>query len=466
MHMTQYYKPTNSAAIPILPLIVGDHFLSWIAKQSAERQNWLQATQFTAKPGSFLLIPNAQGGLEAVLLGLTDSSDFWALGALPGKLPLGEYRLDDVLCLFTAEDLWRAHLAWGLGCYRFDVYKKTKTALPSLAIDGSCDLSDLELWKAAYFQVRDLINTPAQDLAPLDLAKHAEQLAKQFKAKIHVIEGEALQKQGFNAIYTVGKAASRASCLVDLTWGDTSAPKLTLVGKGICFDSGGLDIKNSAGMLTMKKDMGGAALCLGLARLIMGKQLPIRLRVLLACAENAVDGNSYRPGDVIRMRNGRSVEVTNTDAEGRLVLADGLAYACEEKPDLLLDFATLTAAARVALGPDLPAIFSNHQKTANDVLAAAEITQDYLWQLPLHQRYKNYLASSVADIANASSNGFAGTIVAALFLQQFVDPSVNWLHVDSFAWNQEELPGRPKGGEALALRALFHYLVESFLQVS
>ena len=322
---------------------------------------------------------------------------------------------------------------------------------------------DLELWQQAYFQVRDLINLPAADLGPLDLAKHTEDLAQQFKAKVQVIEGEALEKQGFNAIYQVGKGASRAPCLVDMTWGDKSAPKVTLVGKGICFDSGGLDIKNAPGMLLMKKDMGGAALCLGLAHLIMAKQLPIRLRVILACAENSVDGNSYRPGDVIRMRNGLSVEITNTDAEGRLVLADGLAYACEEKPDLLFNFATLTGAARVALGPDLPVIFANHQKTANDLLAAGEVTHDYMWQLPLHQRYKNYLNSSVADIANASSNSFAGTIVAALFFQQFVDKSVNWLHMDTVSWNQEELPGRPKGGEALALRALFHYLVESFV---
>lgn len=462
MRMTNHYKISNSSAVPIIPVIAGDSFLSWVAKQSRERQNWLKATQFIAKPGSFLLVPNSAAGIELVLLGISNSSDFWALGALPSKLPLGDYRIDDALSIFSREDLWRAHLAWGLGCYRFDVYKKTKMEFPSLAIDKACDLSDLELWQRAYFHVRDLINLPAQDLAPLDLANHAEQLAKEFKAKIHVIEGEALKKQGFNAIYDVGKGASRPPCLVDLTWGDKSAPKLTLVGKGICFDSGGLDIKNSAGMLLMKKDMGGAALCLGLARLIMAKQLPVRLRVILACAENSVDGNSYRPGDVIRMRNGISVEITNTDAEGRLVLADGLAYACEEKPDLLLNFATLTGAARVALGPDLPIIFSNHQKTANDLLAAAEITQDYLWQLPLHQRYKNYLTSSVADIANASSNSFAGAIVAALFLQQFVDSNVNWLHIDSFSWNQEELPGRPKGGEALALRALFHYLVESF----
>ena len=463
MRMNNYLKPSNPVAIPIFPFVAGEHFTSWLNKQTPERQNWLQAMQFNAKPGSFLVVPNKQGAIESVLLGLSNANDFWELGALPAKLPIADYRIDDVLAIFNREDLWRAHLAWALGSYRFDLYKKTKIELPSLAIDKSCDLKDLELWQQAYFQVRDLINLPAADLGPLDLAKHTEDLAQQFKAKVQVIEGEALEKQGFNAIYQVGKGASRAPCLVDMTWGDKSAPKVTLVGKGICFDSGGLDIKNAPGMLLMKKDMGGAALCLGLAHLIMAKQLPIRLRVILACAENSVDGNSYRPGDVIRMRNGLSVEITNTDAEGRLVLADGLAYACEEKPDLLFNFATLTGAARVALGPDLPVIFANHQKTANDLLAAGEVTHDYMWQLPLHQRYKNYLNSSVADIANASSNSFAGTIVAALFLQQFVDKSVNWLHMDTFSWNQEELPGRPKGGEALALRALFHYLVESFV---
>src|SRR3989339_1434420 len=321
MRMNNYLKPSNPVAIPIFPFVAGEHFTSWLNKQTPERQNWLQAMQFNAKPGSFLVVPNKQGAIESVLLGLSNANDFWALGALPAKLPIADYRIDDVLAIFNREDLWRAHLAWALGSYRFDLYKKTKIELPSLAIDKSCDLKDLELWQQAYFQVRDLINLPAADLGPLDLAKHTEDLAQQFKAKVQVIEGEALEKQGFNAIYQVGKGASRAPCLVDMTWGDKSAPKVTLVGKGICFDSGGLDIKNAPGMLLMKKDMGGAALCLGLAHLIMAKQLPIRLRVILACAENSVDGNSYRPGDVIRMRNGLSVEITNTDAEGRLVLA-------------------------------------------------------------------------------------------------------------------------------------------------
>jgi leucyl aminopeptidase len=326
----------------------------------------------------------------------------------------------------------------------------------------AADRAAVQRTAEAIYLVRDLINLPANDLGPAELADAAEKLARRHKAKCRVIVGDELIEAGYPAIHAVGRASVRAPRLIDLTWGRKSHSKVTIVGKGVCFDSGGLDIKPSSGMLLMKKDMGGAAHALGLAHMIMAAGLPVRLRVLVPAVENMVSGDAFRPLDVLRTRKGLTVEVGNTDAEGRLILCDALAEACREKPALLVDFSTLTGAARVALGPDIPAMFSNDDALADDLAAAGRAVSDPVWRLPLHQPYRKGLDSKVADIGNVASGGFAGAIVAGLFLEAFVEPGIPWAHFDLSAWNFSARPGRPEGGEALALRAVHAVIARRF----
>ena len=446
-------------AVPLIPVHKGQ-FDAWLAEQPLRRSTWVKAGAFRADPGSTCLVPSERGSLEMVLVGTEATIDPFAFGALPRSLPDGAYRVDGHLDATAAHN---AALGWALGSYAFTRYKKSAGRAPArLVWPDAADRLAVQRTAEAIYLVRDLINLPANDLGPAELADAAEKLARRFKAKCRVIVGDELIEAGYPAIHAVGRASVRAPRLIDLTWGKKSHPKVTIVGKGVCFDSGGLDIKPSSGMLLMKKDMGGGAHALGLAHMIMAAGLPVRLRVLVPAVENMVSGDAFRPLDVLRTRKGLTVEVGNTDAEGRLILCDALAEACREKPALLVDFSTLTGAARVALGPDIPAMFSNDDALADELAAAGRAVCDPVWRLPLHQPYRKGLDSKVADIGNVASGGFAGAIVAGLFLEAFVEPGVPWAHFDLSAWNFSARPGRPEGGEALALRAVHAVIARRF----
>jgi leucyl aminopeptidase len=440
-------------AVEIVPLHV-QRLDAWVKRQPPSITQWVRSAAFTAKPGSLCLVPNAEGGLMQVLVGIEEGLDRWSIAALPTSLPKSDYRLAESV---DGGEAQAACFAWAIGGYRFQRYKKRNEELARLVWPAGVDRAAIRRMVSALTLARDLINTPAEDMGPPHLAQAAKDVAKAHKAKFDVIVGDDLLKKNFPAIHAVGRAAARPPRLIDLSWGN-SGPRLTLVGKGVCFDSGGLDLKPSSGMLMMKKDMGGAALMLALAQMIMDAGLKIRLRLLIPAVENAVDGNAYRPLDVIRTRKGISVEIGNTDAEGRVVLCDALAEAHRDKPDLILDAATLTGAARVALGPDLPALFCNDDDIADALLRHGRAEDDPMWRLPLHKGYRSLLDSKVADINNVSSGSYAGAITAALYLQEFIGPGVRWAHIDTFAWNNRDRPGRPEGGEALGLRALFAFV--------
>lgn len=425
----------------------------WLETQSSSTQAWLQSMGFKGASGQLGLVPDNQGKLACVVYGQDTADSLWSYAALAAKLPAGNYRLEGTLGEADAD---RASLGWGLAAYRFDRYRsekvKDEVGPAQLVWPEKARRARVAALLEGIFLTRDLINTPANDMGPAELAAAAQDLAVKFEAKFAVIEGDDLLARGYPAIHAVGKGSARAPRLIDLTWG-SAGPLVTLVGKGVCFDSGGLDLKPSSGMLLMKKDMGGAAHALGLASFIMAQGLPLRLRVLIPAVENSVSGTSYRPLDVIGTRKGLTIEVGNTDAEGRIVLADALAEACRDKPDAIFDFATLTGAARVALGPELPALFSNDDRLASAILAAAEAEGDPLWRLPLHRAYRPQLDGKVADLNNISSEPYAGAIIAGLFLECFVDEGVPWAHIDLMAWNNHARPGRPQGAEAMGLRA-------------
>jgi len=434
----------------------------WLDGQGETVRAWVASTAFTAEAGAVCLIPGVEGRLGSVLFGLAEEADAWAFAALPAKLPPGRYRLSTPLP--PAQAVWAAS-AWSLATYSFDRYKtRPGRDWPVLVLPEGADAARVERDVAAIRLVRDLINTPAADLGPAELASAAEQLAAGFGATCRVIVGDGLLAENYPAIHAVGRAAAshRRPRLIDLNWGDEAAPRVTLVGKGVCFDSGGLDLKPSGGMKLMKKDMGGAAHVLGLARMIMAAGLPVRLRVLIPAVENAVSGDAMRPLDVLATRKGLSVEVGNTDAEGRLILCDALAEASSDCPALLIDIATLTGAARTALGPDLPALFVQGEGLAAEILAAGEAEAEPLWRLPLFKPYRRMLDSKVADLANVSDSPHAGAITAALFLKEFVGAGIDWAHLDVMAWNGAARPGRPEGGEAMALRALFAVIAGRF----
>lgn len=419
---------------------------------------WVQASGFAAESGKFCLLPDARGHLRAVLAGVARADDLYALAALPHGLPAGTYRLDDSGSAF---DPARAALGWGLGAYRFSRYRKPTREPARLLIDRATVRAVAPMLDAVV-AVRDLVNTPTQEMGPAELAATVKQLAQAHGGQYREWVGDALLKANFPTIHAVGRAAERAPRLVELSWGKPRAPRLVLVGKGVCFDTGGLNLKTSDGMRWMKKDMGGAAHAIALAGLIMRADLPVRLSLLIPAVENAIGGNAYRPGEVIRTRAGQTVEVDNTDAEGRLVLCDALAYGAEGKPDLMVDFATLTGAARVALGADLPALFANRDDLAQTVLRAGIDEQDPLWQLPLWEPYTSTLESRVADTLNSGPSRYAGAITAALYLKRFVPDAIPWLHLDTYAWNDVDRPGRPQGGEAQGLRAIYAMLTQRY----
>jgi leucyl aminopeptidase len=445
----------TKATVPVIPL-TPDAYEGW--KKTAERAQWAEAQRFRAKLGEVCPLPDDEGGVGAVLLGLSESPQLWAYGALDGALPAGRYQIEADLSPDEATD---AALGFALGAYAFDRYKSMPTRGVELVWPEGADRAAVRRLTEAVSLARDLINTPAQDMGPAELADQARAVGKQHGARVNVIEGAQLLKRNYPSIHTVGRAAAQPPRLVDLRWGRPSDPKVTLVGKGVCFDSGGLDIKTAAGMQLMKKDMGGAAIALGLAHAVMSAKLRIRLRLLIPAVENAVSGNAFHPQDILTTRKGTTVEVGNTDAEGRLILCDALAEAASEEPDLLFDFATLTGAARVALGTEVPVLFSNRDELAEGLLASGEAADDPLWRLPLHAPYRRHLDTPIADLSSTGSQRFGGAITAALFLQHFVD-QVPWAHLDVMAYNLDAQPGRPPGGEAQALRAFYTYLADRY----
>ena len=433
------------------------HFADWRAAQAAPVQAWLEAQGFTASPGSCVLLPG-EGGLAGAVLGLGDSHDAYAYAHAPSLLPVGDWRLAEG---HDADRVPLIQLGWGLGAYRFTRYKDAARAPARLVVDDALDPEARDLL-AASVRVRDLVNTPTEHMGPEELEAVTRGIAQAHGATFESIVGEELLAKNFPAIHAVGRASHRAPRLLKLQWGvdhdEARAHKhLVIVGKGVCFDTGGLDIKPADGMRNMKKDMGGAAHAIALAELVMARKLPLRITLLVPAVENAIGPNAYRPGEVIATRKGVSVEIDNTDAEGRIVLCDALAHAGELSPDTILDFATLTGAARIALGPDLPALFANDDALAEAWIAAGEQQRDPVWRMPLWRPYLRYLTSGIADMANAGSR-MAGAVTAALYLERFVPEGTPWAHLDVYAWNDSTRPGRPAGGEALALRSAYAML--------
>ena len=451
-------QPDRGEPARLIHVVDNDTFSVWAKTQSPSRQTMLQAIRFDATSVfQFAILPGKKDGEFDVVtcVDKADSLSPWCLAKLGESLPAGKYRIDQ-------GEPGLAALGWMLSQHRFTRYKsgpaedrgaRVLLTGDAAAIDGLVRLAD------ATALVRDMVDTPASDMGPADLETAVRDLAKSGHAKVEVTHGDALAK-GYPMIFAVGAGASRdrAPRLIELVWGKEDSPRVALIGKGVCFDSGGLDIKPASGMRLMKKDMGGAAHAIALARLIIGARLPVRLHLLVAAVENSVSATAFRPGDIIASRKGVSVEVDNTDAEGRLVLGDALTRAGEEKPELMIDFATLTGAARVALGPDLPAMFANDEGLAADLVAAAATAHDPLWRMPLWDGYDDMLRSDLADLANSSDSPFAGSITAALFLRRFVDSGTPWAHFDTFAWAPSAKPGRPKGGAAMGLRASFQLL--------
>lgn len=422
---------------------------------------WAKAHDFDGEAGKVLVLPGQDGAISGALFGIGDDAKGGQSQLLAGKLarslPEGDWHFEN-----AGDDASLAALAFLMGGYNFARYRKANGKTVRLALPSGVDEAETKRIAAAVTLTRDLINTPTNDMGPDALEKAARDLASEHKAEISVTQGTTLLERNFPMIHAVGRAGAIAPRLIDLTWGKESDPKVTLVGKGVCFDTGGLDIKPASGMLLMKKDMGGAANVLGLAALIMGAKLAVRLRVLIPAVENSIAGNAFRPGDVLQSRKGLTVEIGNTDAEGRLVLADALALADEEEPELLIDMATLTGAARVALGPDLPPFFTHDDALAEAIAAKAEETADPLWRMPLWQPYAQKLSSRIADINNVTTDGFAGAVTAALFLSRFVEKAKAHVHFDIFGWVPVEKPASPVGGEAQAIRALYLLLKEKY----
>ncbi len=450
----------DAGAVPVVAVSKAG-LAAWHESAPARERDWVMATGFTGDAGKLALVPDKKGGLGRVLVGMAEGeAAMWAFAGLSDTLPEGGYRIEAIP---DGTDASRIALGWALGTYAFTRYRAPKKASGARLVwpDGA-DRGLVERLAGGTFLARDLVNTPASDMGPAELADAAVAVAEKAGARHRVIEGDALLDENYPTIHAVGRASARAPLLVDITWGDKSAPKVTLVGKGVCFDSGGLDLKTASGMLMMKKDMAGAAIMLGLAQAIMAAALPVRMRVLLPCVENAVSGNAMRPRDIVKTRKGLTVEIGNTDAEGRLILCDALAEASTENPALLVDAATLTGAARVALGPELPALFCNDDSLAAALAAAGTLEDDPVWRMPLWRPYRRNLDSKIADLNNVSEGPQGGAITAALYLQEFVAPGIPWAHLDVMAWNNRARPGRPEGAEAQTLRALYAHIAERF----
>jgi len=449
--------PDRGQKAHLIHLVDKGSFEAWAKGRSPEDRALIEAHRFDGKTGfAFVLLPRGNGfELVSAVKNAAELSP-WCLAKLAESLPEGTYRVVD-------GEPGKAALGWLLAQHRFDAYRSKSDEAergPRVLVTAEpAKIEETVRLAEATALVRDLVNTPAADLGPAEIEQAVRDQAARLGAKVQVTSGEALA-EGYPLIAAVGAAATeeRAPRLVELEWGDPSHPRLAIIGKGVCFDSGGLDLKPASGMRIMKKDMGGAAHALALAALIIAGKVPVRLHLLIPAVENAVSGAAYRPGDIVRSRNGLTVEIDNTDAEGRLILADALAKAVEGEPELIVDFATLTGAARIALGPDLPATFANRDDLAGELEAAARDVEDPLWRMPLWDPYDEMLKSDIADLANSSSSPMAGTITAAMFLKRFVPDEIAWAHLDTWAWRDPARPGRPKGGEALGLRAVFELL--------
>jgi len=452
--------PISDSKQKTIPIILQrvKNYAKWIKAQPSHIQRWLEANQFSGHAGAYALLPAKDGKIEAVVAVIDDAPDLWAIAHLPAKLPPYTYALEGTLSKVEATQL---ALGWALSCYEFTKYKKPGKKFAALAAPKGCDMTYVRSMAEAIYWARDLINTPANDMHPAALAEEAVAFAQDAKGKVSVIKGETLLKANWPMVYTVGKAAGVPPHLVDIRFPKKGAPKVTLVGKGVCFDSGGLDIKPSGNMKMMKKDMGGAACVLALAKTIVETGLNVELRVLIPIVENAVSGNAMRPLDIVPTRKGITVEIGNTDAEGRLILCDALFEADEERPDLIIDCATLTGAARGALGTEIPAFFTPDDKLATQVNKVSTETADPLWRLPLWTSYRRQLDTPNADLSNDPDSAYGGAITAALYLQEFVSKTRAWLHIDMMAWNLSDKPGRPKGGDAMAVRAL-HALIREY----
>ena len=452
-----FLQDSNASAVPIHVIRSGE-WRQWIERHSETLRRMAAAHDFQAQNGRILLVPATDGAIERVLFGAGDKANVNVIGALAQHLPAGDYRI-----AFAPRELngTAAAIAWGLGAYVFDRYKKRKRPAPLLAPPEGADMAEAARIVEASWLARDLVNTPTNDMGPKALHAAAEAVAKRYGASFEAIVGEDLLSQNYPLVHAVGRAAADAPRMLHVSWGDANAPRVALVGKGVCFDTGGLDLKPSAGMRLMKKDMGGAAHALALAQIIMDAKLNVRLDVFIPAVENSVSSDAFRPGDIIKSRKGLTVEIDNTDAEGRLILADALARACEDNPVLVLDFATLTGAARTALGPDIPPFFTSDDALASEFASASTETSDPIWRLPMWDAYDGDMDTPVADIKNTGDGAMAGAIYGALFLRRFVTTSVR-AHFDVYAWAPKEKPARPQGGEAQALRASWRVLMGRF----
>ena len=453
-----YTEDQNLSRTPRrIVLLQASDLESWLESASTQAQRWVRASTFQAEPGTSLVVPDDEGSPETVLVGHVDDMPAWALAGLPELLPDGDYALageiDDHRFMLLAT-------GWALGHYRFDRYKPVRRPACKLGLPEHLR-ERLEILRDAMYRVRDLVNTPAADLGPAELTEVAAELAERCEAECRVISGDELERE-FPAIHVVGKASSRAPRLIRLEWGDPSNPPLAVVGKGVIFDTGGLSIKPTSGMVLMKKDMGGAAHALGLAELVMRLKLPIHLRVYIPAVENAISGNAYRPSDIVTTRNGTTVEIGNTDAEGRVVLSDALTLAAEEGAARIIDFATLTGAARAALGEDLPPLYARRTDQARAIQDLSFELEDPLWQMPLYKPYKQQIEPRLADLSNTGSTSQGGSLTAALFLDHFVPEGIDWMHLDIYAWNLGDRPGRPAGGEAQCLRTMLEWLEREY----
>ena len=468
--MTKFLSPSEAASSIPVDTVSPAQFDALHATLEPFGQRWLESTQFEATANAFSLLPDAEGRLARVIAIVDPDAGAWGIAGLPMALPAGDYHLvrtpandDEEQAEATAAQS-ALGIGWALAQYRFVQFKGgvPDAKIRRLALHADAFATAASIVDATVL-VRDLVNTPAESLSPLALSDVCREVAEQFDAQVAVTVGDDLLIERFPAVHVVGRASSRPSCLIDMHWGDEADPQIVLVGKGVCFDTGGLDLKAPAGMRLMKKDMGGAAHALALGQLVMQAKLPVNLRVLIPAVENAVAGNAYRPGDVIPTRAGINVEIDNTDAEGRIILSDALTAAAESSPALIIDFATLTGAARIALGTDVPAMFCNDDGVAQALATASAGSRDPMWRMPLYPGYLELLDSDVGDIANTPGSQLGGAITAALFLERFVTPRVPWVHFDLMAWNNRDRPGRPKGGEAMGLRALFDYLRHRFV---
>lgn len=451
--MDCFYEAANEDSI-LITLLTKAEFDELTNSSLDTFTTWLLSSNRSIQAGNHYLVPDDAGKLNQVVVIVDDNLSIWTIADLPFSLPVSHYFLADTI---SVEDREKLILGWGLGSYQFSKYKNKKQCA-RLSFDADIDQASVLATISSTIIVRDLINEPANEMMPEHLSMVTQNLAGKFNASFSEVVGDDLNDENYPLIHAVGRASVSPPRLIKLVWGSPEHPLLCIAGKGVCFDSGGLDIKSAAGMRWMKKDMGGAAHALGLANYIMETNLPVRLQVAIPAVENAIANNAYRPGDVIISRSGTSVEIDNTDAEGRLVLADAISELCDLKPDLLIDYATLTGAARVALGTEVGVFFSQEDKTSHGLYAAAKSSEDDIWRLPLHQGYKHQLESTIADLVNSAPSGYGGAITAALFLQSFVSDECDWVHFDVMAYNMRSRPGRPKGGEAMGLRSVCQYL--------